>query len=462
MRAVPPIAPAASPVSAPVAAAGETAPPLDTDAFAALMAPLGPFESHPFLAVAVSGGADSLALCLLADAWARQRGGSVVGLTVDHGLRAEAAAEAERVGLWLAARGIRHHILVWRPPAALRNIQAAARAARYELLFGWCASAGCLHLLSAHHREDQAETLLLRLARGSGLDGLAAMASCRETVACRLLRPLLAVPRARLAATLREAGQGWIEDPSNRDASYARVRLRAGAGLLAREGLSPARLAATARHLGRARAALEDGVTRLLARAARLHPAGFAQLDADCLAELPPEIALRALARLAATIGGADHPPRLDRLDRLYRALRAGLTAGRTLAGCRFLPWRGTLVICREAAAVPPPQSLYPGVTLRWDGRFDVTLAADAPPGLTLGALGTAGFGRRGAASSGRPAMPPTARAALPALRDLVGVAVVPHLSYVRPDFARSAPNGIVTVAFRPKWPLTAPGFTAV
>jgi tRNA(Ile)-lysidine synthase len=458
MRAVPPVAPAAGPVSA----AREPASPLGADAFAALMAPLGPFESHPLLAIAASGGADSLALCLLADAWARERGGAAIGLTVDHGLRREATAEAARVGSWLAARRIRHHILTWRPPAGLRNVQAAARAARYELLLRWCASAGCLHLLTAHHREDQAETLLLRLARGSGLDGLAGMASCRETIACRLLRPLLAVPRARLASSLREAGQDWIEDPSNRDESYARVRLRASAGLLAREGLSPARLAATARHLGRARAALEDGITRLLARAVRLHPAGFAELEVGHLAEVPPEIALRALARIAATIGGADHPPRLDRLERLYRALRGGLAAGRTLAGCRFLRWRGAIVVSREAAAAQAPRALHPGLTLCWDGRFAVTLAADAPPGLTVGALGAAGFGRNGAASSGRPALPPTARATLPALHDLVGVAAVPHLNYLRPDFARSAPNGTVTVAFRPRWPLAAPGFTVV
>jgi tRNA(Ile)-lysidine synthase len=443
-------------------AASETAQALSADAFAALMAPLGPFESRPFLTVAVSGGADSLALCLLADAWARERDGIVVGLTVDHGLRPEAAAEAARVGGWLAARRIRHHTLTWRPPSGLRNVQAAARAARYQLLFGWCASAGCLHLLTAHHREDQGETLLLRLARGSGLDGLAGMAPCRETTTCRLLRPLLAVPHARLVASLQDAGQGWIEDPSNRDDSYARVRLRGSAGLLAREGLGPARLAATARRLGRAREALEDGVARLLARAVRLHPAGFAELAADRLVEAPPEIGLRALARIAATIGGADHPPRLERLERLYRALREGLAAGRTLAGCRFLSWRGAVVVCREAAAVESPQALHPGVTLCWDGRFEVALAADAPPGLTVGALGAAGFGRNGTASRGQPGLPPAARATLPALRDLVGVAAVPHLSYQRPEFARSAPSGIVTVAFRPRWPLTGPGFTVV
>ena len=456
MRAVPPGAPA----SCPAGAVSEAAPPLDAGAFAALMVPFGPFESRPLLAVAVSGGADSLALCLLADAWARARDGAAIGLTVDHGLRPEAAGEAARVAGWLAARGIRHHVLTWRPPADLRNVQAAARASRYELLLGWCASVGCLHLLTAHHREDQAETLLLRLARGSGLDGLAGMASCREMSACRLVRPLLDVPRARLAASLREAGQDWIEDPSNRDESYARVRLRASAGLLAREGLSPARLAATARHLGRARVALEEEVTRLLARAVRLHPAGFAALEADRLVDVSPEIALRSLARLAATIGGADHPPRLDRLERLYRAVRNGLAVGRTLGGCRFLRWRGIVVVCREAGAVEPPRNLQPGTRLCWDGRFEVVLAADAPPRLTLGALGAGGFGRNNAVSAGQPSMPPAARATLPALRDLVGVAAVPHLSYLRPDLARSVPNGTVTVAFRPRWPLTAPGFT--
>jgi tRNA(Ile)-lysidine synthase len=453
------------PVAAPAragSAVGDAAPALDAVAFAALLAPLGPFENCPRLAVAVSGGADSLALCLLADGWARARAGSVVALTVDHGLRVEAADEAARVGSWLAERGIPHHILKWQPPAGLRNLQAAARAARYELLFGWCEAAGVLHLLTAHHLEDQAETLLLRLARGSGLDGLAGMAPCRETAVCRLLRPLLPVPRARLIASLRQAGQGWIEDPSNRNDAYARVRLRGSAGLLAREGLSPARLAATARRLGRARAALEDGVARLLADTIRLHPAGFAELAADRLAAAPAEIALRALARLAATIGGADHPPRLERLERLFAALKNGLEGGRTLAGCRFLPRRGSILVCREAAAIAPPRDLPPGLTLRWDGRFEIALSTGAPAGLTIGALGGVGFGRDDAAVSGAPALPPAARAALPALRDLVGVVAVPHLNYTRLDFARHVPSGTVSVAFRPRWTLIAPGFTVV
>jgi len=455
MTALPSVANTPS-LSSPAGAAA----PLNAAEFAALMAPFEPFETRPFLAIAVSGGPDSMALCLLAQDWVRPRGGMVIGLTVDHGLRAEAAAEAVRVGAWLAARGIGHRVLTWRPPPALRNVQAAAREARYDLLLGWCRAVGCLHLLTAHHREDQAETLLLRLARGSGLDGLAGMTACRETLPCRLVRPLLAVPRARLAASLHQAGQAWIEDPSNRDGSYARVRLRGSAALLAREGLSASRLAATARHLGRARVALEDSVTRLLARAVWLHPAGFALLDVGSLGGAVPEIALRALARLAATIGGGDHAPRLERLERLYRDALAGLVSGRTLAGCRFVAWRGMVIVCREAAAIQPPLAICPGEAVRWDERFVVTLRAGAPAGLLIGALGASRFGNRSAsAGCGIPAV---ARATLPALRDLAGIAAVPHLNYVRSDLMGIAPHGMASAAFHPNRPLTAPGFTVV
>jgi len=154
--------------------------PLDASGFARLMASLGPFESAPRIAVAVSGGADSLALALLAADWAAAQGGKAVALTVDHGLRPEAAAEARQVRRWLADCGISHFILAWRGPRSGADVQAAARAARYRLMGEWCARRGILHLLLAHHRDDQAETVLLRLARGSGLEGLAAMAPVSE------------------------------------------------------------------------------------------------------------------------------------------------------------------------------------------------------------------------------------------------------------------------------------------
>src|SRR5262249_13344993 len=202
--------------------------PLRAAEFDRLMQAVGPFESRPRVAVAVSGGSDSMALALLAHDWATRRGGEIAALTVDHGLRTEAAAEARQVGRWLRGRGIAHRILRWRPPpgALSGGMQAAARAARYRLLADWGRQRGGLHVALAHQREDQAETVLLRLARGSGLDGLAAMAPIAERAGVRLIRPLLPIPRARLRATLAGAQQSWVDDPSNDDPAHARIRMR--------------------------------------------------------------------------------------------------------------------------------------------------------------------------------------------------------------------------------------------
>src|ERR1700735_4216205 len=173
------------------------APLRDTD-FARVMEHLGCFEPGPPLAVAVSGGADSLALTLLADRWARARNGRITALTVDHRLRPDSSTEAAWLGRTLEAQGIRHELLVWPGPYPSRGLQAAARAARYRLLGAWARSSGMLHLLPANHQDDQAEPLLLRLGRGSGLAGLAGMAPVVEDGHVRLLRPLLRVPGVRV------------------------------------------------------------------------------------------------------------------------------------------------------------------------------------------------------------------------------------------------------------------------
>ncbi|HMA16405.1 MAG TPA: tRNA lysidine(34) synthetase TilS, partial [Kiloniellaceae bacterium] len=272
----------------PPGSAGTGASPLGASEFAAAMAALAPFEPRPEVAVAVSGGPDSLALTYLLHDWARERGGRVTAFTVDHGLRPEAAREAAWVGRHLSAAGIAHRVLCWVGPKPPKNPggsrQAAARAARYRLLLAACEAEGFLHLALAHHLEDQAETFLLRLGRGSGLDGLAAMAPVGEAAGLRLLRPLLDCPRDRLKATLRARGLDWVEDPSNDDDAYARVRLRRLLPALAGEGLTPARLARTCRNLARARAALEVAVAGVLARAVRPDPAGFLDLDPTVLA----------------------------------------------------------------------------------------------------------------------------------------------------------------------------------
>lgn len=430
------------------------------EAFARAMAAAGPFERAPALALAVSGGADSLALALLADEWARARDGTVIALTVDHRLRPESAAEAAAVGRLLAARGIAHRMLVWQGAKPASAIQATARAARYRLLEDWCRAAGVLHLLLGHQREDQAETFLLRLARGSGPDGLSAMAPVSESAAVRRLRPLLEVGRATLETFLRGEGIAWIDDPTNRDPAFARVRMRQALPALAVAGADAESLAAAAARFGTARAALEEATAALLARALALDPRGFAMLDRPLVAAAPAEIAVRALARVVATIGGKEALPRRDAVARLHAGLIAGSGAnsGATLGGCHVSARAGRVLVCRELRGVAET-ALVPGDRILWDGRFAVeAAAADLPDGLRIAPLGAAGWAEVVAAARARAAdpAPVPARATLPALFDRFGLLAAPPLGY-----RRDGPQGpeIARISFRPRHSLSGAGF---
>ena len=421
------------------------------------MARFAPFEPAPLVAVAVSGGADSMALAVLLKSWAAEQGGEAVALVVDHGLRGNSAAEARQVGRWLGELGLRHQILSWQGPKPRGNRQAAARAARYRLLAEWCREHGILHLATAHHLDDQAETFLLRLGRGSGLEGLAAMASLREMPGLRLLRPLLAVPKARLQATVRSRGVPWVEDPSNRDPAFARSHLRELRPALAARGLEPAKLAETARHLGRARCAQENAVAALLANCVMVDPAGFAWLQPGPLVAADREIGMRALGRILLTMGGGAYTPRIRRLSRLFQHIGEKKFAGATLAGCRVLPRRGRLLVARETARAAVAL-VRPGTRLHWDGRFEVEITGRAEETAVpqrLAPLGEAGW----RAISRCPlvnaeAIPAAARAALPALWDRHGLLAVPHLGFLRGgdrptpfEKCRFAPNRALTDA---------------
>jgi tRNA(Ile)-lysidine synthase len=327
------------------------------------------------------------------------------------------------------------------------------------LLEGWCAERRCLHLLTAHHLEDRAETFWLRLARGSGVDGLAGISAVAERAQCRVLRPLLDVPPERLRARLRREGQAWIEDPSNRNTEFGRVRIRQARALLAAEGLSAERLAETLRHLGRARQAPRDRNLRALARR---QPAcrGLRLIEAEAIRRAEPELGLRARGRARDRRRHAVPPSRLERLERLYEALgRDELERGRTLGRCRLVPMGPRLLVCREAAAVEGPVALSAGGTCVWDGRFRIETASPCPDGMTVGALGRDGRELPPEAMGRLRTLPGPARLSLVALRDRTGLAEVPALGWSR-GAAHSL--GIAQITFRPSRGIAPVGFTVV
>jgi tRNA(Ile)-lysidine synthase len=312
---------------------GRSAGAIGRDEFAGLMAPFAPFESDPVLAVAVSGGRDSLSLALLTKEWAAARGGRIVALIVDHGLRAESAAEAAATHALLATHDIAAEILPWSGEKPASRLQEAARAARYSLLFEACRRHRILHLLVAHHADDQAETVAMRAARASGPDGLAGMAAVVEHRDGRLLRPLLSISRSRLTATLAERRVSWIDDPSNVDSRFERARLRT-------QPSAPAvQAGAAADRATRERRLAEDAVSVL-----EVAPPDTIVIDQAAFAGLGRPQAARLLARVTQAVGRRAYPPRRDRLDRAVTRLawtsnrgNSGKSQDFTLAECRLM-----------------------------------------------------------------------------------------------------------------------------
>ena len=300
-------------------------------------------QTFPALVLAVSGGPDSTALLWLAARWrdALKSPPKLIAITVDHGLRKESKAEAAAVARLARKLKVAHRILRWRGRKPASGLQQAARAARYRLLSNAAREVGASHILTAHTLDDQAETVLIRLTRGSGVTGLGAMArisSVPGNEASKLVRPLLDIPKSRLIDTLRAAKIAFADDPSNRDPRFTRARLRGLMPQLAQEGLDARRLALLARRLKRADAAIEAAVDRATRELVveRAQPAGIV-MEARRFADLPAEIALRLLGR-AGTQVGDEGPVELAKLEALKAALDAALKAGkgrfrRSLAG---------------------------------------------------------------------------------------------------------------------------------
>lgn len=421
------------------------------------------------VAVAVSGGADSTALMHLVAGWAKSGGSAaalpagiapVLVITVDHGLRAESAEEAAWVGREAQRLGLVHIVLRWTGPKPRTKIQETARSARYALVCDYIGREPLpepRQVLLAHHLDDQAETVLMRLARGSGVDGLSGMREMEPRIWLRLAhpveertiilqRPLLSVPKSRLEATLAAAGAEWLEDPSNTDVRFERIRVRTAVRERDALGLTAEKLALSARRLASARGALEAAQHQLARAAVDLHNGAWASIDAERLAEAPPELVLRLLQSVIGAFGGQREPPGRSQLENLVERLWSHGAAAETMGGTVIVPARKPaksgprrapfVSIYREPGRRQLPQvPLQPGQGLFWDRRFYLSRASEHHDAIRVEPLGQAGFARlkREFPSIAAISLPSAAAASLPSFWAGDQLIAVACLSSVEP-----------------------------
>lgn len=417
----------------------QPAAPLDAAEAAALFAPF--VRTGETVGLAVSGGPDSTALALCA----KTAGLRAVVFIVEHGLRPESPVEAETVRNRMAKLGFEAEILRWTHGAVESRVHVEARKARYGLLIGACRKRGIRALFFAHHRGDQAETILMRLAKGSGIDGLAGMAAAREQDGVLIARPFLDLPKARLIATCEAAGAEYVRDPSNESASYARGRLRAAAEVLEKEGLSEDRLIELGQRAGEAAEAIAHDAKNFLRGAARQNRFGVVEMELKDFPSLPRAVALKALALCLQSVAPAPYDPERKQMLELCEKISGEAEAACTLHGVEIRAGVAQIHFVRELSSIADEKEIKAGETVLWDGRWRVNLSGG--PGGALRPLGTQTHevldrlapGLRKGLPQGR------ARAALPALwRGETLVAI--------PDFSEENQGEMTAFAQPPRW----------
>ncbi len=436
------------------------------DAIPLLSMPQEGFEPCPQVAVALSGGADSMALLLLTKDWADQRHGRVIALTVNHRLRAESEAEAMEINQWMQRFGIEHHILELQQPLHPedKNIQATARKRRYEALETWCQTHGVLHLLTAHHADDVEETLAMRLWRGSGIEGLAGIPTIRYTHQLRIIRPLLHVRKAQLIAFLEQQKTQWVEDASNARPDYERNAVRQQ---LNKHPLPPYQAATFVAHMAMTRNYLDKRVADCLAHCLHIHADGTATIDAKPMladtTSVGEYIATAACARLITCLNGHDLPPRSHELVRFYSMLAnpttniitlGGLIAERSQKSGQSHVWH----ISREPERIECMETTENPSTL-WDRRFRIHFSATLKHHrLTIKALGDVGVAALKIERVHFPThLTHTGKLGLLSIWHLDQLVAVPHIGYWKTQMIGELKEQF-SLVFSPASPLT--GFT--
>jgi len=333
------------------------------------------------IAVAVSGGSDSMALALLAEEWARTEGVDLLALSVDHCLRPQSASEVKQVATWLGKYGISCNTLRWDGPHPTSGIQQAARDARYRLMTAHCQQRGITSLLLGHQMEDQAETMLMRLSKGSGLEGLAAMRDISGWQDLKLLRPLLGVTRDQLRQFLMARGQEWIDDPSNDNLDFTRTQVGTIlAGLQDLPGSDLETISLSVGRLARASRALDQLTSERFDALCEVSPFGFVRFPDVMITDCPEEMALRLLSKALALVQGEAARIKLKSLEHLYeRLFIRTVSTSETLAGCQISKSKDGWIVCREPGRTGLPENVLDcGGAVLWDNRYQVVdTAAD-------------------------------------------------------------------------------------
>ncbi len=413
---------------------------IEAEEFAQLMSVIA-LPRNPFrIGVAVSGGADSMALCLLLRNWLKAKGGELFAVTVDHGLRPESGIEAQWVHARLVAEGIEHDVLTRSfagDDKEKGSSQVRARKARHDLIAKWCKEKEIFFLALGHHLDDQLETFLMRLVRQSKSDGLAGISMQRQDGAMTLIRPLLRFPKERLIETLRHYGWGWIEEPSNQRADYLRNRIRQQLPTLERQGIRRSSLERITHSLGRIRRSLQKKTDAFIDQRVRLNPIGYVEIDFRESERFQTEIFKRVLQRTLLTVGGGNYSPKTNKLDRLSLSLMSPEPVKLTLGGCEIIKRDDVVFIVRENRLVPK-LPLTPGQECLWDNRFFVQVDDEmGRDNLVLRTLGERGW-------QDLCALHPTVknvevsrfvRYSLPAVYHGDKIITVPHLEYLNPEW---------------------------
>jgi len=385
------------------------------------------------IAIGVSGGSDSLALVLLANSWAKM---PIVAITVDHKLRKESEYEAQQVSRWLEKYNIQHHILNWEGDKPDSNIQSNARDARYKLMTEFCKANKIKNLLIAHNKEDQAETLLIRLMRGSGLEGLCGMSDEVIINQTRTLRPLLDTKKEDLRSYLRSLRQGWVEDPSNENDKFTRVQVRNFIKSSPEPDLLVSRLVNTCSNLQKSNNYISEKISQEMAKIVDIKPEGYCILDIKEFKSLHEESAVKILSKLIKYTGGDYYKPRYEKICNLYEKITSG-EYNATLGGCEIFQSKkqseeNKLLIVKELSATASPINIFSESSIVWDGRFDCSLKRVEENIYSVCAIGENGLSTitKDSKELKKLKVPKKVIFTLPALKTLENIVAAPHIGY--------------------------------